>query len=712
MAFINLDQLRLPFQANTARLQKANEEEPAAEEHKRVVPEKADSSDEQNRESYLNTLRRPALSLQQSNLLAQQSTIRVDLSDLRTVVKQDTTEAADNDSLVSGSGAAQQLTEEEAIAQGYTVIKTAEDLQKINDNLDGKYILMGDIDMSEFHSLKPIGNWDTPFTGEFNGNGYTISNFSAKSIISDEGDSATGLFGCADGAEFSNVSFVDAYYNTSSLHAIHGGEADPNGDRGAGMLVGYANNCTIDNCSVEGKFIGIGGALAGRITNTTITNCNANISKDSNLFGGLVNIAENSTIENCNAFLNGECNGGIVYEASDTKITNCYTSGSLVTDGLVSGGIAATAYGDSVISNCSSECNIKSISSMTGGIVGLVQDNSIIEDCVYSGSITSNATDAKDATFGGIAGEARGHASIIDCKVTNAELVGTSKIGGILGRNSGTTTIKGCDIINLTLQGEKYLGGIVGYNNVGSNLLISISEDSLNNIVIKDSDGNVLTDLDNVGTKDNNYIGKILGRNYAGKFEITDDPKNYKFPDLIDMVQDKKDMEAAAKEQNLSVSDCSGVYQKRVNGKTVYYVWNSNDKEFELAGDIQSINSDGTYTDRYGNKYNRPYNEQVAAHAGGYTPTVIEGVYEKDGKYYNFNNGTGEFVEINKSNFVVDETQEEEKNAFILNSKNNLLDKVQFKKLDTISDLSFKGLISLNGYTQTATRLKPLNQDS
>lgn len=67
------------------------------------------------------------------------------------------------------------LTYDEAIAEGYTVITSADDLQAINNNLSGKYILMGDIDLSG-ENWTPIGDLSDPFTGEFNGNGYTVSN--------------------------------------------------------------------------------------------------------------------------------------------------------------------------------------------------------------------------------------------------------------------------------------------------------------------------------------------------------------------------------------------------------------------------------------------------------------------------------------------------------------------------------------------------------
>lgn len=49
------------------------------------------------------------------------------------------------------------------VPSGYTPIYTIEDLYGINDDLDGNYILMNDIDLSE---TKPGGEWDS-------GNGWT-----------------------------------------------------------------------------------------------------------------------------------------------------------------------------------------------------------------------------------------------------------------------------------------------------------------------------------------------------------------------------------------------------------------------------------------------------------------------------------------------------------------------------------------------------------
>lgn len=56
-----------------------------------------------------------------------------------------------------------------------TVVKSAEDLQNINNNLSGSYYLIQDIDLTGV-SFKPIGSAETPFTGTFDGNGHKVTN--------------------------------------------------------------------------------------------------------------------------------------------------------------------------------------------------------------------------------------------------------------------------------------------------------------------------------------------------------------------------------------------------------------------------------------------------------------------------------------------------------------------------------------------------------
>ncbi len=48
------------------------------------------------------------------------------------------------------------ISDQEAASIGYTVIKTADDLANLPSNISGKYILMGDIDMSGISSFSSL----------------------------------------------------------------------------------------------------------------------------------------------------------------------------------------------------------------------------------------------------------------------------------------------------------------------------------------------------------------------------------------------------------------------------------------------------------------------------------------------------------------------------------------------------------------------------
>lgn len=162
----------------------------------------------------------------------------------------------------------------EEIPKGYTPIYTIEDLRAINNGtpvededgmyeydegyLDGKYILMNDIDMSE---TAPGGAWDTgngwlpiggfghqdfygnsyseAFTGTFDGNGHYIKNMH----IYGDMDCGAGLFSLIDeGAEITDLGIVDC-------------EIDVEAALGVGAIAGVTegNGPDISRCFVSGN---------------------------------------------------------------------------------------------------------------------------------------------------------------------------------------------------------------------------------------------------------------------------------------------------------------------------------------------------------------------------------------------------------------------------------------------------------------------------
>ena len=66
------------------------------------------------------------------------------------------------------------------IPDGYIAINSVEDLQNINNNLSGKYILMCDLDLSGIN-WEPIGpDVNHYFRGIFDGNGHVVRNISCN----------------------------------------------------------------------------------------------------------------------------------------------------------------------------------------------------------------------------------------------------------------------------------------------------------------------------------------------------------------------------------------------------------------------------------------------------------------------------------------------------------------------------------------------------
>lgn len=246
------------------------------------------------------------------------------------------------------------LTEEEAIAQGYTVIKSVEDLQAMANNPNGKYILMGNIDLSGIN-WSPIGNADSPFTGEFNGNGFAIENLFID--ITDQANAENvGFFGVTKNATVSNVDFVNASVKTADDFI--------NGAAAVGIVVGTAKSTTFTNITISGDVSGYEGvgALAGKIDDVAYYD----------MFGNPV-VERNSLISHVDTNVNAHGKyyvGGLIGHVKDTstkegvargdlKITDCNTSGSINFEEEAAGGLIGEA-GKTIITinNCQSSVDI------------------------------------------------------------------------------------------------------------------------------------------------------------------------------------------------------------------------------------------------------------------------------------------------------------------------------------------------------------------
>lgn len=169
----------------------------------------------------------------------------------------------------------EQLTEDEAIAQGYTVIKTKGDLENIKNNLSGKYILMNDIDLEE-SCLSYSTDTSKIFRGELNGNGHVIKNLKADVYEEDVGGpfpayrpyDYAGLFAKGMGATIKNLGLENVY--------LHGMES------AGGFFADSSINSNINNSYVTGT---VSGRKAGGLC---ISGCTISDSySDAYVSGGL-----------------------------------------------------------------------------------------------------------------------------------------------------------------------------------------------------------------------------------------------------------------------------------------------------------------------------------------------------------------------------------------------------------------------------------------
>lgn len=158
-------------------------------------------------------------------------------------------------------------------------------------------VLMDNIDMKDAE-WTPIGTADKPFSGNFDGNGHTISglNYSGE---------YAGLFGYMNNGTISNIKLADSSFANGT--ASGGICAVNNG--------GTIENCAVDNVAVSG---GTAGGICGQ-NSGTITDCffSGNVSSDRKS-GGICG-SNSGTIKSTVSLYAGAAVG----ENTNGSITNC-----------------------------------------------------------------------------------------------------------------------------------------------------------------------------------------------------------------------------------------------------------------------------------------------------------------------------------------------------------------------------------------------------
>lgn len=183
--------------------------------------------------------------------------------------------------------------------------------------------LMNDIAM-DGTEWTPIGTKTNPFTGEFDGDGHTIS----KLTCTDAGAEYVGLVGYASGATIQNVTVQDSSFN---------------GWKYIGAVCGSIKDGTITGCTNSGSAVS-GGYCLGGIAG----------------YAGNTNKEENRTVQRC--FNSGAVTvvygkaSGIVGQAEDATVQDCGNIGAVTPadgyDPVYYGGIVGEDLSGSTIQNC------------------------------------------------------------------------------------------------------------------------------------------------------------------------------------------------------------------------------------------------------------------------------------------------------------------------------------------------------------------------
>ena len=242
----------------------------------------------------------------------------------------------------------------------YMRVHDVYELQHIEANLRGRYMLANDINAGEtsgwnqgiyvVEGFKPIGGNGSSgpeFKGRFDGVGHRIEHLHINRQEADE-NSYIGLFGNVNGARVENLSIVDGYVG---------------GDTHVGGIVGAAERTLIRNVSFSGVVSG------------------------SDYFGGIVGTAKYGTI--CNAYNAGKVDagtyvGGIVGAGERVTLQNVWNAGE-----IIGGGDGSDAF--------------------IGGIAGAMK-NSTVQNALHTGTVARDGQPSQDEaqTVAGIVGQADG----------------------------------------------------------------------------------------------------------------------------------------------------------------------------------------------------------------------------------------------------------------------------------------------------------------
>nr|WP_262387475.1 GLUG motif-containing protein [Pseudomonas chlororaphis] len=354
----------------------------------------------------------------------------------------------------------------------YDVIQNTAQLQAVNNNLNGWYVLGTDIKGSG--NFKSIGGNST-FAGVFDGLGNTISSFTVTNsgprvgLFADNSGSISNLKlanmtvnGTTSGTGFSHIGGLVGR-NTGTLTNVSATRlrvnANPSNTNVVGGLVGF-NSGGIDRASVgvnssvngNGYTTSMGGLVGenakGGAGSARIANSVANVAIGGYLARGLAGGA-----------------GGLVGTNRGGDIADSSSSGSVGGNSCVyyvgtnMGGLIGYNQNGTVERSSSSAAVRGNGASNIGGLIGY-NTNSTVRDSSFSGTVNGYGS----ASAGGLIGYNQSSTlKEVDASGTVYDNSGAN-VGGLVGRNLDGTIDSAAVQANVTAGANSNTGGLIGSN--------------------------------------------------------------------------------------------------------------------------------------------------------------------------------------------------------------------------------------------------------
>ena len=389
----------------------------------------------------------------------------------------------------------------------YTVIQNAAQLQAIDNNLQGRYVLGQAIHGNG--NLQSIGDGRQAFSGVFEGLGNTISGFAV-----DTNGTYGGLFARSSGSisnlQLASMRINGAMYVPGASVSVIGGlvglnsgsianvsasdftvDANSHQKNIVGGLVGINSGGTIDHSSMAGlvtgnQFTVAAGGLVGENTHSlvatgSVTNSWANVDVRTPIgvftmgaaggMGGLVGVNKGGSIVDSSSF------GRVGQDASRDSYS-----------GLSVGGLVGVNQGGRIERSRSSAAVIGYVNGIAGGLVGS-NHSGVIRDSEARGVVVGYGS----ATVGGLVGLNQN--SVLFMVKASGSVVGQndSNIGGLIGKNIESDIQQAEASGGVTGRRGARIGGLIGHNFGGITQNVMASGDVL--------------------AGDNSVVGGLVGQN-------------------------------------------------------------------------------------------------------------------------------------------------------------------------------------------------------